>query len=355
MFARSIDVVETAVQLALRQIVMCVSTLTEERPELPTGLGRALYALPLSLPSEVAIHDARPIIWPLTFDYLAHAGERLETFGQPYLQDVRRLAEQLRPRDLTYSARSLEAFASRRSRAVATARVAFEEEESQLGDAFDPNAIGRREFGYVIINETSGLLSLWLEGYVADALAVAAAALRAAFWLWLEDDDRSLVLARSVLEQTARLRTWRLKPEKATTIEARGERTSTRDWLEEAGWRRLSILNRSLGEFSDATPSAARWSGAREALAQLQDPDDDLPAAPLQTARGSALNQVAFAFGNEVTSWCRRDYPVLAEALATVLPYSQDDEPGDEIEAWLRRCWDQRGLSLGTSDFVSHP
>jgi hypothetical protein len=227
---------------------------------------------------------------------------------------------------------------------------ALDQEKIQLGDAFAPAAIGSREFAYMMIDEAAGLLSLWTDGDVSDAFAVAASALRAALWLWLEDDDRSLVLARTVLEQTARLRTWRLKPERAAKVAARGDRVRSRDWLEEAGWRRLSVLNRSLGEFAHASPQRAKWSGAREALIKIQ-PDLISPSPAAQTARGSTLNAVAFAFGTEVMNATRAMHPDIADALATVLPYERS-ETSNEIEGWLERCWQHRRHSFGEPEFA---
>jgi hypothetical protein len=71
----------------------------------------------------------------------------------------------------------------------------------------------------------AAMLAVWLrEGntvpLAADAFAVCASALRSALWLWLEDDDRAMGCLRCVIEQLARARTWRVKPERAAKIEA---------------------------------------------------------------------------------------------------------------------------------------
>lgn len=245
------------------------------------------------------------------------------------------------------------AFLSRRSRAARWAMIAFDLERDALGAEFDPTGLAGRENSYIIINETAALLSLWADGYVSDALAVASCALRAAYWLWLEDDDRAMVLARTVIEQAARLRTWRLKGDKAAVIEQRGERASSRDWLEAAGWRRLSILNRSLGEFSHAT-RRARWSDARAALIEMQILNPETKSPPEQTARGSALNEVAFAFGSELTHLARHHHRALAEAFEEVLPYAESDGSEAQIEDWLQRCWSHRQRSFNQRDF-HHP
>jgi hypothetical protein len=264
-------------------------------------MGRALRQLPPRLPSEIFVQAASPMLtWPLTYEGLSHFGAVLESRREPYFDDVAALAERKPYRSRSYSERALDAFAARRGNAAATARIAFEQEQGQLGEHFAPEAIGAREFAYILINETAGLLSRWTSGPRSDAMAVGASALRAGLWLWLEDDDRSLVAARTVLEQAARLRTWRLKPERATRIEAQGPRPSARDWLDAAGWRRLSVINRSLGQFSHIPDQAQeKWHEARVALMELQDDvDDDAPSSPEQTTRGATLNKIAFAFGS---------------------------------------------------------
>jgi hypothetical protein len=205
---------QTAVQLSLRQVVLCVATVAEP-PVGPPGLAGALRTLPLSLPSEVVLKEATPALWPLTLDTLQHFGPALAQAGNAYLEDVRNLATQASPRQHSYSARAFEALMSRRSRSASTAIWAFDEERRLLAEHFNPEAVRSREFAYIMINEAAGVLSLWTKGPTSDAFAVAACALRAALWLWLEDDDRALVLARTILEQTARLRTWRLKPARA--------------------------------------------------------------------------------------------------------------------------------------------
>jgi hypothetical protein len=136
-------------------------------------------------------------------------------------------------------------------------------------------------------------------------------------------------------------------------IEQRGALASSRDWLEAAGWRRLSILNRSLGEFSHATLEA-RWSGARKVLTELQPLDPNSRSPREQTARGSALNEVAFALGSELAHLARHHHKALSEAFEAVLPYAEDEGSEEQIEEWLQRCWSHRGKSFGQRDF-SHP
>jgi len=342
----------TAVQLSLRQVMLCIATLAEE-VDYPPAYIKTLRVFPIALPSEVEVRSAPLTVWPLNFHTVEGFGPRMVKAGEAYLSDVENLASGLSARKLNYSQRSFEAFASRRFRAASLAMFAFEMERRELGADFDPTGLAGRENSYIIINETAALLSLWTSGHIADALAISSCALRAAYWLWLEDDDRAMILARTVIEQAARLRTWRLKSGKADLIEQRGARASGRDWLEAAGWRRLSILNRSLGEFSHATREA-RWSGARKILIEIQPNNPDAKSPQQQTARGSALNEVAFALGSELAHLARHHHKPLAEAFESVLPYADNKGSEAQIEEWLHRCWSRRDQSLGRRDF-SHP
>jgi hypothetical protein len=346
------EVALTATQLALRQVMLCIATLAEEK-NYPREYVKMLRAFPITLPSQVRVRDAPLLLWPLTLQLVDEFGPRMVQAGHRYLSDVERLASGTPATSRSYSQRSFDAFTSRRCRAASWAMTAFVQERRALGADFNPSSLAAREQRYIIINETAGLLSLWSPKYVADALAISSCALRAAFWLWLEDDDRAMVPTRTVIEQAARLRAWRLKGDKAILIEQRGERASSRDWLEAAGWRRLSILNRSLGEFSHATREA-RWHGAREALTQIQPPDPTSKSLPEQTARGSALDAVSFALGSELAHLARGLHKALAEAFESVLPFADDDGSTAQIEEWLQRCWSHRDLSFGKRVF-SHP
>jgi hypothetical protein len=70
----------------------------------------------------------------------------------------------------------------------------------------------------------------------------------------------------------------------------------------------------------------------------------------MQTVRGGTLNAVAFAFGAEVVEVAMNRHPVIAEALREVLPYAEDDEAPLDVDAWLAKCWEHRGLSFGSPD-----
>jgi hypothetical protein len=195
-------------------------------------------------------------------------------------------------------------------------------------------------------------MSTWLSTpSSANAASVVGSGLRSAYWLWLEDDDRAMAMLRIVLEQTARLKTWREKPEKARELESR-DSTTPRDWLEKAGWRRLTALNRALGEFAH-TKSTSRWAGARELLARLQ-PDVDQDRA-IYTARGAAVDFVASLVASEAIEQLKLASPTVADAVAEMFVkagVAVADPTDRDVERLFNHIWSQRTNDLGTPDFA---
>jgi hypothetical protein len=352
----AIDSAMVATQLSLRQVLCGVADLAEEA-RMPPQYVQAMRWFPLTLPTPGAAREsrsARVTLWPLDFELISTINQSPRWGNDRYLRDVEALASGANPIRHEYWERAVEAFSSRRLRAIGWAKAAFDAEMEQLGEEFNPESLMRRSFVYIIIGEVSALLARWLPGPRSDALATGSCAVRAAYWLWLEDDDRAMIPVRTIAEQAARLRAWRIKPEKAEVLESRAPLTSTRDWLETAGWRRLSILNRSLGEFSHVSANS-KWIGAREALSLIQDRDPESRSEPIKTARGSALDEVTFAFGSELHFLVREYHAPLADAFESVLPYGYEDYSSRRIEEWLQRCWDQRTHSFGKSDFTINP
>lgn len=352
----SVNSLMAASRLSLRQVLYGVATLAEDAgaPLVPIC---AMRSLPLDLPVPATLLMSRSmplLLWPLDLNMITKFGRRLIRGRDQYLRDVESTASGQQRERHEYWERAIEAFISRRLRSIDWANRAFDSERQQLGEKFSPETLARREFVYTIIGETAALLAGWLNGPRSDALATASCALRAAYWLWLEDDDRAMILVRTIVEQAARLRAWRNKPDKAEVLESRAPLTSTRDWLETAGWRRLSTLNRSLGEFSHISANS-RWTGAREALSLMQNRDPESTSEPIRTARGSALDEVVFAFGSELYFLVREYHAPLASAFESVLPYGEDGQSSHHIERWLQRCWDQRNCSFGESDFTTNP
>lgn len=244
-------------------------------------------------------------------------------------------------------------FISRRARSAEHALAAFAAEERLLGEPLDGANLSGRESRVIITAELLGLIARWsgeVQPMQQDAAAVASSSLRSAFWLWLEDDDRGMGVLRITLESLARLRTWIRNQNRAKKLEG-STRTTPRDWLDSAGWRRLEALNLALGEMAH-THSNPRWGGARAILTQLITSDVEPEYAPYR-ARGFALESVI-----------RLSAQVALEALAQISSEFEaavrqhmsnvgllDVETEKALEEWLDRCWQRRDLRLGESDF----
>lgn len=187
-------------------------------------------------------------------------------------------------------------FSHYRARCVRHARSAFAAEEKILGRRLTQDHLSANELPPVVTSEMAASLASWLpDGSQTQAAAGAIAdALRGSYWLWLEDDMRSMATLRVVLEQAARLRVWRLKPQHGPRLETDG--TPAR-WLYKAGWARLSPLNRALGELSHYRQDV-KWNAAFNLLVMLN-PRVARDEAPL-TARGHALEAVTRLVNREI-------------------------------------------------------
>jgi hypothetical protein len=201
-------------------------------------------------------------------------------------------------------------FGWHRFRRARAAQAALDKEKRLMPDQFNVHGLQHRVTIWGLVTETSALVGLWQPpGSRGDAALLAASTLRSAWWLWLEDDDRAMSVLRTVLEQTARLRVWRLKPAKALKLESH---STPRDWIEAAGWKRLAPLNTALGEFAHVT-ARSDWEAARMVLTDIQDlPESD--EAPY-TARRSSLELVTSLLAVELCEQIQELSPTLADAL----------------------------------------
>jgi hypothetical protein len=118
-----------------------------------------------------------------------------------------------------------------------------------------------------------------------------------------------MAVLRTVLEQTARMRVWRLKPTKAFKLETH---STPRDWLEAAGWKRLASLNSALGDFAHVT-ARSDWETARIVLTEIQ--DAPAPEEAPFTARRSALELVTSLLAIEASEQSQSLRPKLYEPL----------------------------------------
>lgn len=238
------------------------------------------------------------------------------------------------------------ALLERRGRAAELARRAFDEEQNDLGEDFDPRRLHARLFRYIAISEAAALLGAWSVGPERSALITAAAALRSAWVLWLEDTDLSLPCVRTTLEQSCRARAWRIKPHRAEKVEASVSVAPVR-WAEAAGYRRLSVLSRALGEFSHLNPRV-RWTGARQLLTAVQHPEH--APYPDSTARGYALDSAAYLLAHEVATRLTEVNPRLAEAFRSTVTLLDEEVHEERIESLLERSMQHRAHDFGDPD-----
>lgn len=234
----------------------------------------------------------------------------------------------------------LGAFVERRERTFRWEHAALKGEQEQLGSSFDPDRLNSKTTQMIFISEAAALVGRWSGPRVADSFEVAASALRSAYWLWLEDDDRAMVPVRVVLEMAARARVWRVKPDMAARIEARQPRPSIRDWLEEAGWRRLGVIFRWLGELAHGSPrSVGRWYGAREGLATLV--PHEYKGPPMLLARGTAVEAASRFLTAEVLAHLTELEPSVGAAFGRLVGIPAYDVSAD-IEKTLSRIWSKK-------------
>ena len=234
------------------------------------------------------------------------------------------------------------AFGERRYRAAMTARRAFEAERVRFGAEFDSGGIESTHVESVLAAEMAAILGAWLRTDptrrpAADAFVVCSSALRSAVWLWLEDDNRAMGCLRPVIDQLARVRTWRLKHAAAAKLES-SSKTTPRDWLEAAGWRRLNLVSRAFGEYIHGATDA-NHSVALEALISLHDDPSD-PLSQL-TGRTHALTALIHYMQVESALWLREFDSDVATAYWRVIRLTEARaERG--MEQLLDRAWANR-------------
>jgi hypothetical protein len=244
-------------------------------------------------------------------------------------------------------------FISRRAQSVEAALYAFDEEAKVLNRPLDFKGLHNRESQIIFTAETLALVAIWNGGSasIAQSAAAVSSALRSAYWLWLEDDDRAMGVLRVALEALSRLRTWIRNPTKAEKLESK-EDTTPRDWLDAAGWRRLHALNLALGELAH-TRTFPKWDGARELLVRLLPPNEDPELAP-HRGRGFALDSLcmlgartALEAVDHLSAEFSKHLRDLLEATGT---FSHSFESA--LEEWLARNWDNRSFQLPESTFT---
>jgi hypothetical protein len=223
-----------------------------------------------------------------------------------------------------------DAVRERRARAIETARKAFDIERRALGEEFSPEGLAAKLFRFATIAHAARMTSAWVDGADRSALLVAASALDSAWVLWLEDTDQAMACVRGVAEQTARALCWRVKPSAAARLEAANSPPSR--WIEKAGWRRLSVLIRALGEFAHTT-HRSQLGQARDTLVALNTGPHD----PLATARGSILNAAAYMLADEVAKRLFAKDPRLEDGFRAAVTLLEREDHAAMLEALLER------------------
>jgi hypothetical protein len=340
-----LEIISDALVVSLSQIQTCLATAAHDRSW--DVLAQTIHAVRLVTPARGWLPDLRAFLWPMVPSF----------FQQPSVEGAlggtatgyRRVVSAFRTGQQPDEPSELWpvfGFGNQRYRALTTAMRAYDNERELLGDRFDASGIGNLATEAVLAGEMAAMLAVWLRHdsnrrSTADAFAVCASGLRSAQWLWLEDDDRAMGCLRCVIEQLARARTWRLKPDRAARIEAEPKSTP-RDWMEGAGWRRLNLLNRALGEFVHGS-TRMDWNVARDALVALQDDAESEQAR--HTGRTHALTALIFMVSVECAAWVDRFGGDLGEAYRNVIRV--DDVQADRaVEALMNRAWEKRGTPL---------
>jgi hypothetical protein len=233
---------------------------------------------------------------------------------------------------------AVRSFAWHRLRSVKVAAKSLEWEREALGTDFNEDILTGRSTRWILLTEAASLLALWHpRPGVRNAASALASSLRSAYWLWLEDDDRAMAILRSSLEYVARLRTWRRKPSKAESLDVRPQ-TTPRDWITQAGWKRLHLLNQILGEFAHAQ-KMKDWPAARQLLSELQLNVEEGKA--IYTARGAAIDLVSSLAAREVVALISEVSSSVAAAVGHTLQELDFElsEDAADVEAQFAHIW----------------
>lgn len=347
--AEAAESLSDVMTLILRQIKLCLASLAQEqgKRDLPVSI--------FSLSAERENGGETPPEFSSLIPLIPTAGLRPEVVAGLYdaaaahsevLQGKRPAGRLYRDDEFTHLH-----FYERRSRAVRWALKAFEMEKEKTG-TLDFAHLNSRDFRYLVACEMAGIASVWLKGSPAgDAAASCSSALRTAYWLWLEDDDRALASLRIVLEQSARMRVWTEKPEKAEKLES-SPSTTPKDWVNAAGWKRLRALTKALGEFSHAHANI-RLDGARAILEKIQEGNLD-PDSSTHMARGHALDSLTILLlGESINTVTKKVSPSIGNSFMQIVDeiLIDKDSFSKNREGLFNRTLAQKDSPMGEYSF----
>ncbi|WP_280300023.1 hypothetical protein [Nocardia abscessus] len=225
-------------------------------------------------------------------------------------------------------------FDAHRYNAVRFADIALREEAEHFGDSFKDRSLSGRGTTYVLVSELAAVASIWAEGTVSAALKLVSSSLRSGYWLWLEDDDRAMACLRCTLEQSARIVATLKNPRRAEKFEANVNNPGR--WLELAGWKRLNVLNKTLGEYLHAQ-NKVESADLRSALSDLQ-MNLESDAEPTMTARGHALDLVTEFAARAVVKSIRTTSAKIADTAVELLS-ERMDLSDERAELVLNHAW----------------
>lgn len=333
-----------ALLLGLSQVRNCLATAAAERSQ--DALARTVASTQLVDRARSWLPDLRALLWPLVPAFFKQPGVEhvLGATASGYRRVVEAMRDGLSP-DAPTEIWPVLGFGYQRFRALTIAAWAYRHEREMFGEEFDEDGIDELATDAILAGEMAAMLAVWLRYDAANqapaaAFAVCASGLRSAQWLWLEDDDRAMGCLRCVIEQLARARTWRTKPDRAAKIET-SPRSTPRDWLEAAGWRRLTLLNRALGEFVHGS-TKTDWKLARAALVALQHDDSELAN---HTGRTHALTVLIRLVSVECAAWVDAYGDALGEAYRSVVRIDRLRADA-AAEALMNRAWELRNTPL---------
>jgi hypothetical protein len=340
---RSLDLVGDALTLCVKQIQGGLAGAALDAGKLSTC--NDIETTPIIGPIRGLFANLLPYIWPIELR-LVENDERLFTIaaaGAQYHMEVAKAVDGGTPAFPPEIAPAM-AFAERRTRAYNLARAALDVEKSYLGSTFDPGRLSDVTLEAIFASEMAGLLARWTRDRgdveVPNAFALSASSLRSGVWLWLEDDYRAMGCLRVVLEQLARIRTWRTKPEIARKLEARPQ-TTPRDWINKCGWNRLRVVLKALGEFAHgADPN--NWYTAHDVLIRTNQGEDHHLAE--RTGRTSTLRNLINILQGECAAWLDDIDPVISKGYWEVIRLDSD-RVAHGTELVLRSAWATRNMT----------
>jgi hypothetical protein len=340
---QSLGLVSDALALCVNQIQGGLAGAAHDSGRLSTC--NNVETTPIIGPIRGLFANLMPYIWPIELR-LVEDDERLfriAAAGARYQMEVAKAVDGETPAFPPAVAPAM-AFAERRTRAYNLARAALDIEKGYLGSAFDPRRMSEVTLGAIFASEMAGLLARWTRDRgdveVSAAFVLSASSLRSGVRLWLEDDYRAMGCLRVVLEQLARIRTWRTKPEIAHKLEAR-TKTTPRDWINKCGWNRLRLLLKALGEFAHgADPN--NWYAAHDVLIRTNQGEDQHLAQ--RTGRTSTLRNLIKMLQGECAAWLESLDPVVSAAYWEVVRLDSG-RVAQGTEHVLRRSWATRDMA----------